>query len=73
MSKPRSWKEALAHPDIDHLDNWGKPKKGSPDEFDPYLWIQLKDHVENPHTGEQGGGFFISGLKDLTSLTEFWN
>ena len=61
MKKPRSWKELLNHPEIDYIDD---ARKEFPDSGDMEIYISIKDEIENPVTGEKGGGFFVGSFKD---------
>ena len=71
MTKPRSWKEVLAHPDIESIDDH---RKEFPEDSQSEMWIYvwLKPHVENPVTNEMGGGFYAGDMKDVISHFS-WN
>ena len=62
MTKPRSWKQVLAHPDIRSIDDDRKEFADSVD-MDIYVW--LHPHIENPVTGEMGGGFYAGDMRDV--------
>ena len=62
MTKPRSWKEVLAHPCIESIiDN----RKASPDSEDMEIWVNLEDNVDNPVCGTKGGGFYAGCMRDV--------
>jgi hypothetical protein len=56
--KPRSWKDVEALPYVAEIQR---------DEGDdsPSVFIWLEDAIDNPVTGETGGGFFVGGFKDF--------
>ena len=67
MAKPRSWKQVLAHPDIESIDDdreWAR--KNDPYSEDCNIWVNLHDHVQNPVCGTEGG-FYAGDMKDVIS------
>ena len=73
MPKPRSWKEVLAHPDIESIDDdreWARIN--DPHSEDCNIWVNLHDHVQNPVCGTEGGGFYAGDMKDVISHF-YWN
>jgi len=62
MPKPRSWKEVLAHPDIESIDD---SRKEFPDSEDMEIYVWLKPHADNPVCGEKGGGFYAGCMRDV--------
>ena len=62
MTKPRSWKEVLAHPDIRSIDD---DRKEFPDSEDMEIYVWVHPHVENPVTNEMGGGFYAGNMRDV--------
>jgi len=73
MTKPRSWKEVLSHPDIDSIeDNREEAKRLDPTSDDMEIWVNLKDDAENPVTGEMGAGFYAGDMRDVIDLL-YWD
>jgi secreted Zn-dependent insulinase-like peptidase len=61
MKKPKSWAQLLEHPEIHSIDDG---RKEFPDSGEMEIYISIHDGVENPVTGEKGGGFFVGSFKD---------
>tara|TARA_Y100001963_G_scaffold20540_1_gene26295 strand:+ start:95 stop:373 length:279 start_codon:yes stop_codon:yes gene_type:complete len=64
-SKPRSWKEALAHPNVQAID---------PEEHDGLtkFYVSIANHVYNPVTDWMGGAFFVESFRELRDQLN-WN
>jgi hypothetical protein len=61
---PMSWKEAESTPCIEYIEHdCGQRVKGE----SPTIWVQLLEDVDNPVTGEEGGGFYVYDFKDFIS------
>ena len=60
-TKPKSWAELAKHPDIFAIQDDRKEFK---DSGENEILIIFHDHVENPVTGELGGGFYAGSFKD---------
>tara|TARA_R110002073_G_C9220650_1_gene559834 strand:+ start:60 stop:284 length:225 start_codon:yes stop_codon:yes gene_type:complete len=61
---PRSWKEAEATPCIFSIEHdCGLRVKGE----EPTIYVQLHEGVDNPVTGEEGGGFYVVDFRDFIS------
>tara|TARA_Y100000401_G_scaffold26474_1_gene18795 strand:- start:445 stop:660 length:216 start_codon:yes stop_codon:yes gene_type:complete len=61
MKKPRSWAELKKHPEISSIED---DRKEFPDSGQMEIYISIYDHIENPVTGEKGGGFFVGSFRD---------
>ena len=66
--KPKSWKEAGGLPFISSIE-----KDSYPEPNEMYIFIQLENGINNPVTGETGGGFYVADFQELVSqLFHFW-
>ena len=60
--KPKSWKEAESLPFINFIE-----KEPNRCPYEPSIWVQLKDDVDNPVTGDVGSGFYVCDFQDFLS------
>ena len=63
--KPKSWKEAESLPFVSFIEK--EPNRPADE---PSIWVQLKDDVDNPVTGEVGSGFYVCNFYDF--LSHYW-
>ena len=66
LKKPRSWKEAEALPFL----TIEKDPYSEDDEMN--IFVQLENGIDNPVTGETGGGFYVADFNDFLSQGFGW-